>query len=40
MSAASQLPNPAHALAESMLSLRFGKETVNYFSSTRTVAIC
>ncbi|CEJ60397.1 putative NADH pyrophosphatase [Penicillium brasilianum] len=34
MSAASQLPNPAHALAESMLSLRFGKETVNYFSSS------
>jgi hypothetical protein len=34
MIAASQIPNPAHTLAESMLSRRFGKETVNYFSST------
>ncbi|KAF3396304.1 hypothetical protein F1880_007010 [Penicillium rolfsii] len=34
MSAASQIPNPAHTLAESMLSRHFGKETVNYFSSS------
>ncbi|KAJ5461487.1 uncharacterized protein N7458_003039 [Penicillium daleae] len=34
MIAASQIPNPAHTLAESMLSRRFGKETVNYFSSS------
>ncbi|KAJ5176836.1 uncharacterized protein N7482_002713 [Penicillium canariense] len=30
----SQTPTPAHMLAESMLSRRFGNETVNYFSST------
>ncbi|KAJ5908564.1 hypothetical protein N7495_001246 [Penicillium taxi] len=30
----SQIPNPAHMLAESMLSRRFGKETANYFSSS------
>lgn len=28
-----QIPTPAHTLAESMLSRRFGRETVNYFSS-------
>jgi hypothetical protein len=39
MSAASQIPNPAHTLAESMLSRRFGKETVNYFSSTWQTAV-
>lgn len=27
----SQLPNPAHLDADSMLARRFGKETVNYF---------
>ncbi|KAJ5099644.1 Zinc ribbon NADH pyrophosphatase [Penicillium argentinense] len=34
MSAPSQIPTPAHTLADSMLSRRFGKETVNYFSSS------
>ncbi|PLB51908.1 hypothetical protein P170DRAFT_433809 [Aspergillus steynii IBT 23096] len=34
MSDHSQLPTPAHTQAESMLSRRFGKETVNYFSSS------
>ncbi|KAJ5995631.1 hypothetical protein N7481_002608 [Penicillium waksmanii] len=34
MSASSQLPTPAHTLADSMLSRHFGKETVNYFSSS------
>lgn len=29
----SQVPNPAHIQADSMLARRFGKETVNYFSS-------
>ncbi|KAL4788512.1 NUDIX hydrolase domain-like protein [Aspergillus varians] len=30
----SQVPNPAHIQADSMLARRFGKETVNYFSSS------
>ncbi|KAJ5689288.1 hypothetical protein N7462_003680 [Penicillium macrosclerotiorum] len=34
MTKPSQIPTPAHMLAESMLSRRFGKETVNYFSSS------
>ncbi|KAJ5134492.1 hypothetical protein N7448_000488 [Penicillium atrosanguineum] len=34
MSMKPQIPAPAHTLAESMLSRRFGKETVNYFSSS------
>ncbi|KAJ5708943.1 Zinc ribbon NADH pyrophosphatase [Penicillium malachiteum] len=34
MTASSQIPVPAHMLAESMLSRRFGRETVNYFSSS------
>ncbi|KAL4903431.1 hypothetical protein BDW74DRAFT_40402 [Aspergillus multicolor] len=34
MSDNSQLPNPAHVQADSMLARRFGKETVNYFSSS------
>ncbi|KAJ5280312.1 hypothetical protein N7478_005684 [Penicillium angulare] len=34
MTATSQIPVPAHILAESMLSRRFGRETVNYFSSS------
>ncbi|KAJ5759769.1 Zinc ribbon NADH pyrophosphatase [Penicillium odoratum] len=34
MSATSQIPVPAHTLAESMLSRRFGRETANYFSSS------
>ncbi|KAJ5536483.1 Zinc ribbon NADH pyrophosphatase [Penicillium frequentans] len=34
MSASSQIPVPAHTLAESMLSRRFGRETANYFSSS------
>ncbi|KAJ6155456.1 hypothetical protein N7470_006022 [Penicillium chermesinum] len=34
MSATSQIPIPAHTLAESMLSRRFGRETANYFSSS------
>jgi NAD+ diphosphatase len=33
MSNTSQVPNPAHIQADSMLARRFGKETVNYFSS-------
>jgi NAD+ diphosphatase len=33
MTTTPQIPNPAHTLAESMLSRHFGKETVNYFSS-------
>lgn len=28
-----QLPSPAHIQADSMLARRFGRETVNYFSS-------
>lgn len=28
-----QVPTPAHIQADSMLARRFGKETVNYFSS-------
>jgi NAD+ diphosphatase len=28
-----QIPAPAHTLAETMMSRRFGRETVNYFSS-------
>ncbi|KAL4994159.1 NUDIX hydrolase domain-like protein [Aspergillus recurvatus] len=34
MSNNSQIPNPAHIQADSMLARRFGKETVNYFSSS------
>ncbi|KAL4991687.1 NUDIX hydrolase domain-like protein [Aspergillus falconensis] len=34
MSNSSQIPNPAHIQADSMLARRFGKETVNYFSSS------
>ncbi|OJZ82217.1 NADH pyrophosphatase [Aspergillus piperis CBS 112811] len=34
MSNDSQLPNPPHIQADSMLARRFGKETVNYFSSS------
>ncbi|KAI2793915.1 hypothetical protein POX_a00503 [Penicillium oxalicum] len=34
MTAPAQIPNPAHILAETMLSRRFGKETANYFSSS------
>ncbi|KAF9887290.1 NADH pyrophosphatase [Aspergillus nanangensis] len=34
MSNAPQIPVPAHTLAETMLSRRFGRETVNYFSSS------
>ncbi|KAL2846109.1 NUDIX hydrolase domain-like protein [Aspergillus pseudoustus] len=34
MSNISQVPNPAHIQADSMLARRFGKETVNYFSSS------
>ncbi|PWY86439.1 hypothetical protein BO94DRAFT_535594 [Aspergillus sclerotioniger CBS 115572] len=34
MSSDSQLPNPAHIQADSMLARRFGRETVNYFSSS------
>ncbi|KAL4939258.1 hypothetical protein BDV06DRAFT_199240 [Aspergillus oleicola] len=34
MSNNSQVPNPAHIQADSMLARRFGKETVNYFSSS------
>ncbi|GKZ29111.1 NADH pyrophosphatase [Aspergillus brasiliensis] len=30
----SQLPNPPHIQADSMLARRFGRETVNYFSSS------
>ncbi|KAL4870271.1 hypothetical protein BDV12DRAFT_63880 [Aspergillus spectabilis] len=30
----SQVPNPAHIQADTMLARRFGKETVNYFSSS------
>lgn len=33
MTNTSQIPTPAHTLADSMLSRRFGRETVNYFSS-------
>ncbi|GES65725.1 NADH pyrophosphatase [Aspergillus terreus] len=29
-----QIPAPAHTLAETMMSRRFGRETVNYFSSS------
>lgn len=28
-----QIPDPPHVQADSMLARRFGKETVNYFSS-------
>ncbi|KAJ5146422.1 Zinc ribbon NADH pyrophosphatase [Penicillium bovifimosum] len=34
MTTTPQIPNPAHTLADSMLSRHFGKETVNYFSSS------
>ncbi|PYI12243.1 NADH pyrophosphatase [Aspergillus sclerotiicarbonarius CBS 121057] len=34
MSSDSQLPTPAHIQADSMLARRFGRETVNYFSSS------
>ncbi|EAW14770.1 NAD(+) diphosphatase [Aspergillus clavatus NRRL 1] len=34
MSNTPQVPTPAHILADSMLSRHFGKETVNYFSSS------
>ncbi|KAJ5495272.1 hypothetical protein N7539_000388 [Penicillium diatomitis] len=34
MTAPAQIPSPAHILAETMLSRRFGKETANYFSSS------
>ncbi|KAL3478397.1 NUDIX hydrolase domain-like protein [Aspergillus californicus] len=34
MATNSQVPNPAHIQADSMLARRFGKETVNYFSSS------
>ncbi|KAL6237572.1 hypothetical protein BDW75DRAFT_203680 [Aspergillus navahoensis] len=34
MSNNSQIPTPAHVQADSMLARRFGKETVNYFSSS------
>ncbi|KAL2825972.1 NUDIX hydrolase domain-like protein [Aspergillus cavernicola] len=34
MATNSQVPNPAHIEADSMLARRFGKETVNYFSSS------
>ncbi|KAJ5949014.1 Zinc ribbon NADH pyrophosphatase [Penicillium verhagenii] len=34
MSTPFQIPVPAHTLAESMLSRRFGRETANYFSSS------
>ncbi|KAJ5562989.1 hypothetical protein N7461_001750 [Penicillium sp. DV-2018c] len=34
MTTTSQIPNPAHTLADSMLSRHFGRETVNYFSSS------
>ncbi|KAL2845991.1 NUDIX hydrolase domain-like protein [Aspergillus pseudodeflectus] len=34
MSNNSQVPNPAHIQADSMLARRFGKETVNYYSSS------
>ncbi|PWY79639.1 NADH pyrophosphatase [Aspergillus heteromorphus CBS 117.55] len=34
MSGDSQIPNPAHIQADSMLARHFGRETVNYFSSS------
>ncbi|OQD88382.1 hypothetical protein PENANT_c004G01381 [Penicillium antarcticum] len=34
MTTAPQIPAPAHTLADSMLSRHFGRETVNYFSSS------
>ncbi|KAL5338095.1 NUDIX hydrolase domain-like protein [Aspergillus crustosus] len=34
MSSNSQVPNPAHIQADTMLARRFGKETVNYYSSS------
>ncbi|KAJ5941571.1 hypothetical protein N7516_001739 [Penicillium verrucosum] len=34
MSTTPQIPTPAHMLEDSMLSRHFGKETVNYFSSS------
>ena len=40
MTAPAQIPNPAHILAETMLSRRFGKETANYFSSKCGVVGC